>query len=193
MFRKVLAILLIIGVCGLAGCAGRRDLRRRFDVVWWPKDAPFPPHAEKSAINQVTVTPWVKGLKPLPPPPLGAPKGPGCQPIRFGPDQNLIGPAGHRELKQVLAFLNKHKEYHLLIQGYCGAAGNEEYNRALSERRALTVWDYFYGRGLAKDRIHTLSFGGEKPPKKDHTPKALGRSCRVELTLIQSHPSAVNP
>ena len=193
MFGKLLVILLVAGTTGATGCARKRDLSYRFNVVWWPKDAIIPPHAEKSAADNISPDPWLKGLEPVPTTPLGVPEYSDSRAIYFDPDQNLIDQAGCRKLKQLLIYLDKYKQANLLIESYCEDTGSEEYNRALSERRALTVSDYLHGRGLAKNRLHTLSFGGKKPPKKENTPKATRRSCRVELTVILPRTPTASP
>ncbi|NLZ62585.1 MAG: OmpA family protein, partial [Lentisphaerae bacterium] len=41
--------------------------------------------------------------------------------------------------------------------------GSDEYNRGLSERRALSVWEYLQTLGVAGDRMKTVSYGEDRP------------------------------
>ena len=51
----------------------------------------------------------------------------------------------------------------LVIEGHCDQRGTDEYNRALGERRANAIRAYLAGKGLADNRMKTVSYGKEKP------------------------------
>ena len=63
----------------------------------------------------------------------------------------------------------------LLIEGHCDERGTDEYNLALGERRALAVRRYLVALGVAADRLHTISYGEEKPADPGHDESVLGR------------------
>ena len=49
------------------------------------------------------------------------------------------------------------------MAGYTSAAGTEESNQKLSERRANSVRDYLIAQGIAQERITTVGYGRTKP------------------------------
>lgn len=60
----------------------------------------------------------------------------------------------------------------VIIEGHCDERGSDEYNRALSERRALAVKDYLATLGVAESGMQTISYGEDKPA----VPNAQGES-----------------
>lgn len=72
----------------------------------------------------------------------------------------------------------------LLVEGHCDERGTEEYNRALGERRALAVREMLVSLGVSPDRIHTVSFGKDRPAEPSHNEAAWARNRRAEFVLV---------
>jgi peptidoglycan-associated lipoprotein len=72
----------------------------------------------------------------------------------------------------------------LLIEGHCDERGTEEYNRSLGERRALAIRELLVASGVPADRIHTVSFGKDKPADSGHNEAAWGKNRRGEFILV---------
>jgi peptidoglycan-associated lipoprotein len=72
----------------------------------------------------------------------------------------------------------------LLIEGHCDERGTEEYNRALGERRALALRELLVAAGIPADRVHTVSFGKDKPIEPLHSDAAYSKNRRGEFILI---------
>jgi peptidoglycan-associated lipoprotein len=72
----------------------------------------------------------------------------------------------------------------LLIEGHCDERGTEEYNRSLGERRALAIREMLVAAGAPADRIHTLSFGKDKPADSGHSESAWKQNRRGEFILV---------
>lgn len=51
----------------------------------------------------------------------------------------------------------------VILEGNTDAYGSDEYNFALGNKRAIAVRDALIVRGIARDRIETVSFGETKP------------------------------
>lgn len=51
----------------------------------------------------------------------------------------------------------------VVIEGHCDERGSAEYNRGLSERRALAIRDYLCTLGIDASRMQTLSYGVDRP------------------------------
>ncbi|NTW99872.1 MAG: outer membrane beta-barrel domain-containing protein [Geobacteraceae bacterium] len=57
------------------------------------------------------------------------------------------------------------------IAGYTSAAGSEEYNQLLSERRAVSVKNYLVKTGgIDENRLSTIGYGEASPAKHEATP-----------------------
>jgi len=61
------------------------------------------------------------------------------------------------------AWLKRYLAVAVRIEGNCDERGTREYNLALGARRANAVRDFLVARGVAGDRISTVSYGKEKP------------------------------
>jgi len=75
-------------------------------------------------------------------------------------------------------------EVKLLIDGHCDERGTEEYNRALGERRALSLREYLVSYGLSPDRIRTRSWGEDRPLESGHDESAWSKNRRGEFILL---------
>jgi outer membrane protein OmpA-like peptidoglycan-associated protein len=55
-----------------------------------------------------------------------------------------------------------------VIEGHADAHGDDQYNKELSQRRAMTVRDYLTtNMGIAEDRLKAVGMGEEKPKTDD--------------------------
>ena len=66
-------------------------------------------------------------------------------------------------LDAVAAFLAANPNKVLVIEGHTDQRGTEEYNRSLSERRAMALRDYIANMGVARNRMMTIGYGEDKP------------------------------
>jgi peptidoglycan-associated lipoprotein len=81
-------------------------------------------------------------------------------------------------------FKNEDGATDLLIEGHCDERGTEEYNRSLGERRALALRELLVAAGISPDRVHTVSFGKDKPADTGHSEAAWGKNRRGEFILV---------
>ena len=72
----------------------------------------------------------------------------------------------------------------LLVEGHCDERGTEEYNRSLGERRALAIRELLVTAGVPADRVHTISFGKDKPIEPLHSEAAYSKNRRGEFVLV---------
>lgn len=54
-------------------------------------------------------------------------------------------------------------DFTAVIEGHADEQGTREYNLALGARRANTVREYLVSRGVADNRLRTVSYGKERP------------------------------
>lgn len=85
-------------------------------------------------------------------------------------------------LSQALA-LDKNKSIALKIEGNTDERGSNEYNLALGERRARSVYDYLVNLGVAKKRLDVVSYGEEKPAELGSSETAWGKNRRAAFDV----------
>ncbi len=107
-------------------------------------------------------------------------------PVYFAYDQSVIGETERAKLAKIYEYLSSNREFDLLVEGHCDERGSEEYNRALGERRAIAIREYLVNLGLSKSRVHTLSYGEERPASKASTEEAFRLNRRAELVVISA-------
>jgi len=83
--------------------------------------------------------------------------------VHFDFDRYSLRPEATRALDEAIRALQENARLRLEIEGHTCNIGTAEYNLALGERRANTVRDYLAGRGIAADRLRTVSYGEERP------------------------------
>lgn len=106
--------------------------------------------------------------------------------IYFAYDQDRIGASEQMKLEKVADYLLQHKNIFLIVEGHCDERGSAEYNRALGERRALSVKQYMTNLGIADNRIKTISYGEERPAVMGTTPEIFSKNRRAELIPARS-------
>ena len=84
-------------------------------------------------------------------------------PIYFDFDQASIRRDQIPSLEQNADYLKNNPSTKIVIEGNCDERGTNEYNLALSERRALNAKTYLIELGLEDYRIRTVSYGEERP------------------------------
>lgn len=109
------------------------------------------------------------------------------QTVYFEFDKSNIKPGEIKKLEEVAKrmkseFLGQGKA--LRIEGHCDERGTEEYNRALGDRRALSVRESLVQLGLPADLLPTITFGEEKPADSGHDDAAFKKNRRAELILL---------
>ena len=71
---------------------------------------------------------------------------------------------------------------HLLIEGNCDERGTEEYNRSLGQRRADAAREALVSAGIDQNRIHTISYGKDKPAETSHDEASWSKNRRDDLS-----------
>lgn len=103
--------------------------------------------------------------------------------IHFDFDSFEIKPKYRDLLQQKAEILKKFSDVTLVIEGYCDERGTEEYNLALGEGRAKSVYEFLVLLGVEPERMSIVSFGEEKPLDPAHNETAWAQNRRVQFTL----------
>jgi peptidoglycan-associated lipoprotein len=83
--------------------------------------------------------------------------------VFFDTDQTDLSPQARSTLDRQAQWLNQYARYTFTIEGHADERGTREYNIALGARRAANVQDYLISRGIAANRMKTISYGKERP------------------------------
>jgi|SRR6185312_1799765 len=83
--------------------------------------------------------------------------------IFFDTDSSSIRADAQATLSKQAQWLSRYGKYAITIEGHADERGTREYNLALGARRAAATRDFLVGRGLAANRIKTISYGKERP------------------------------
>ena len=83
--------------------------------------------------------------------------------VLFAVDQSVLTPEAQATLDGQADWLLTNTAYSALVEGHADEQGTREYNIALGARRAEAVQTYLISRGVAPNRLRTISYGKERP------------------------------
>ena len=83
--------------------------------------------------------------------------------VFFETDSVELTTQARSTLDRQAQWLNQYPRYTFTLEGHADERGTREYNIALGARRATTVQDYLASRGVAANRMRTISYGKERP------------------------------
>lgn len=108
-----------------------------------------------------------------------------AQTVYFDLDKSNIKPSEVSKLEEVAKRMKANFQGKALrIEGHCDERGTEEYNRALGDRRALSVREKLVQLGLDPEMLPTITYGEEKPADTGHDDAAWKKNRRGELILL---------
>lgn len=113
--------------------------------------------------------------------------------FKFDFDKSYLRPENREILSRVAGVLLASNGYRLQVYGYTDDIGPENYNQALSERRAQSVAEYLIEAGVPADIVSTKGFGKASPRIRANTPDARQQNRRVEIGIVDtiiSYPGA---
>jgi peptidoglycan-associated lipoprotein len=84
-------------------------------------------------------------------------------------------------LRQNADVIGRYADVRIQIQGHCDERGSEEYNLALGDRRARSIFDYLVNLGVNPSRMSTITFGEERPVDPGHDEAAYAKNRRGEF------------
>ena len=103
--------------------------------------------------------------------------------ISFGYDQSELSPAARENLSAKAEILNAVPSLSLRIEGHADERGSDEYNLALSNRRAAAAMRFLGNHGITADRLETVGYGEEKPLDPAENESAWTRNRRDEFQV----------
>ncbi len=102
------------------------------------------------------------------------------EPIYFEYDRSDLRASEMDKLQKVADFLRSRPELGLIIEGHCDDRGSEEYNRALGERRAISLRNQLVKMGVPDENMKTISYGKDRPAVQGNSAEARAKNRRGE-------------
>jgi peptidoglycan-associated lipoprotein len=106
--------------------------------------------------------------------------------VFFESDSSELTPQARETLDKQAQWLNQYSRYAFTIEGHADERGTREYNIALGARRAQTVQAYLVSRGVMAQRMHTISYGKERPVAVCNDISCWSQNRRTVTVLNQS-------
>jgi outer membrane protein OmpA-like peptidoglycan-associated protein len=104
--------------------------------------------------------------------------------VAFAFNSATLTAQSERELSQVLDVLSRYDRLEAVqITGHTDNTGPEDYNHALSERRAQSVKDFLVARGVDSGRISVSGVGEMQPVADNHTREGRAQNRRVDIRI----------
>jgi peptidoglycan-associated lipoprotein len=108
-----------------------------------------------------------------------------AQTVYFAYDSSAVKSGEQGKVEAVASALKAEPMNKLLVEGHCDERGTEEYNRALGERRALSLRESLAKLGVSPDRVRTLSYGEDMPAVDGHDEAAWSKNRRGVFILLR--------
>ena len=139
----------------------------------------------------VTVTVSAPPPPPPPPAPAESPKtvvdriGSELQDAFFDYDSTSLRSDAQNTLTQdataLKSILTDFPTAAILIEGHCDERGSAEYNLGLGDRRASSARDFLVQLGVPANKIHTISYGKERPQCTEESESCWQKNRRVHF------------
>ncbi len=99
---------------------------------------------------------------------------------------SLLEPA-KEQLDLNAAWLRGNPNAAVQIEGHCDERGTADYNYALGQRRAESTRNYLVSQGIDPGRLHTISYGSERPGDPSQSEMSWARNRRVQFMVYNGH------
>jgi peptidoglycan-associated lipoprotein len=139
----------------------------------------------------VTVTVTAPPPPPPPPPPAASPKSVvdrianELQDAFFDYDKSNVRSDAQSVLTQdataLKSILTDFPSATIVIEGHCDERGSAEYNLGLGDRRASSAHDFLVQLGVPADKLHTISYGKERPQCTESAESCWQKNRRVHF------------
>lgn len=105
--------------------------------------------------------------------------------VLFDTGQATLKPGAYPTIERVAEVLKEEPERRVTIEGHTDSVGSEEYNQALSQRRAAAVEAALVERGVQRNQIVAIGKGETFPVASNDDAGGRQQNRRVELIFAQ--------
>jgi outer membrane protein OmpA-like peptidoglycan-associated protein len=104
--------------------------------------------------------------------------------ILFDVDKSDLRAEAKDNISKLAVILNKYEDTNILLEGHTDSDGAEDYNMALSERRARAVQNYLAQNEVGTPRMSVAWYGESQPVADNTTPEGKQANRRVEVAVM---------
>ena len=129
-----------------------------------------------------------KTVEPPPPPPppiVAAPPMLKIEDIFFDYDKWDIRPDQVATMNVALEYMQKYPDTEITIEGHCDERGSNRYNIRLGEKRANETKQWLVAKGIAPERLRTISFGKSRPFETGRSEDAWQSNRRAHFVVTK--------
>jgi outer membrane protein OmpA-like peptidoglycan-associated protein len=107
--------------------------------------------------------------------------------VLFDTDKSVLRTEGIAEVERMVVFMQENPNAIMEIGGHTDSDATEDYNLALSERRANAVRDYMIGKGVFATRLTAKGYGENQPVASNATADGKQKNRRTEFVVVQNN------
>jgi peptidoglycan-associated lipoprotein len=106
--------------------------------------------------------------------------------VYFNTDDHIIrGKEYTAIIEKIASYMKSHPDVYVFVSGNCDERAPESYNLSLGARRANSIRSLLVEKGVDAEKIHTVSYGKERPVDLGHNPEAWAKNRRGEFRIYQ--------
>ena len=105
------------------------------------------------------------------------------QGVHFDTNKSTLKPESIAILNAAVKTLGEHGTIMVEVAGHTDSTASDEYNQALSQRRAKVVYAYLVDHGISADRMTWKGYGESSPIATNDTEEGKARNRRTELNV----------
>jgi peptidoglycan-associated lipoprotein len=106
--------------------------------------------------------------------------------VHFNTDDHILRDKESLALIENAAeYMQSHPKLCIFVEGHCDERAPEAYNLSLGSRRANYVRSLFVQKGVDPERIHTISYGKERPLDFAHGSQAWAKNRRAAFKIYK--------
>lgn len=106
--------------------------------------------------------------------------------VYFDVDRATLNPSAKSALDANVRIMSHRPDIKLEIQGHADERGTTDYNLALGQRRADSVYKYMQANGIAQSRLKVVSYGEERPLRGGSSESVWSQNRRCEFVITWS-------
>ena len=106
--------------------------------------------------------------------------------ILFDVNSDNLRAEARENLSSLVASLEDYEGTDVLVVGHTDATGADDYNQALSERRAAAAREHLVAAGLERERVDAMGLGETNPVDTNDTAAGRQANRRVEIAIFAS-------
>jgi len=103
--------------------------------------------------------------------------------ILFGFDRSDLSGTSTKNLDKLASILQRYPDTNIEVQGHTDNVGTQNYNEALSERRADAVTSYLRSKGISASRLIPKGYGESAPKYANTSEEGRSMNRRVDFLI----------